>query len=279
MRWSRWSSRAGCVACRTATSRPPWPRSSALRPRCRSRPSAGSARRSVRSSPPGGPGICPGCGWSTCSWTPATCKLHPGAPAEPVLAAWGIDVDGKPVFVGLAPAASESTDAWDDFLADLTERGLRAPLLGISDGAPGLTGAFDRVFPASLGQRCLVHRARTTLAKVSAHAQAEVKADFWAIFDVGDAEPGEEAVAVAHRQAAEFAAKWQRRYPAAVACVTDDPASLTVHLRFPAEHWHRIRHSNFIERTFGETRRRTRSSAGSPASVPACRWCGRCWTG
>jgi hypothetical protein len=63
--------------------------------------------------------------------------MHPCAPAEPVLAAWGIDVDGKPVLVGLAPAASESADAWDDFLADLTERGLRAPLLGISDGAPG----------------------------------------------------------------------------------------------------------------------------------------------
>jgi putative transposase len=185
-------------------------------------------------------------------------KMHPGAPAEPVLAAWGIDVDGKPVFVGLAPAASESTDAWDDFLADLKERGLRAPLLGISDGAPGLTGAFDRAFPASLRQRCLVHRARNTLAKVSAHDQAEVKADFWAIFDVGDAEPGDQAVAVAHRQAAEFAARWNSRYPAAVRCVTDDLASLTVHLRFPAEHWHRIRHSNFIERTFGETRRRTK---------------------
>jgi len=48
--------------------------------------------------------------------------------------------------------------------------------------------------------------------------------------------------------------------PAAVRCVTDDLASLTVHPRFPAEHWHRIRHSNFIERTFGETRRCQRSS-------------------
>jgi transposase-like protein len=99
-------------------------------------------------------------------------KMHPGAPAEPVLAAWGIDTNGKPVFVGLAPASSESTDA------DLTtHRGLRAPLLPISDGAPGLTGAFDRAFPTSLRQRCLVHRARNTLAKVSVHDQAEVKAD------------------------------------------------------------------------------------------------------
>jgi putative transposase len=185
-------------------------------------------------------------------------KMHPGAPAEPVLAAWGIDVDGKPVFVGLAPASSESTDAWDDFLADLVGRGLGAPLLGISDGAAGLTGAFDRAFPASLRQRCLVHRARNVLAKVFTHDQAQVKADFWAIFDVGDAEPGDQAVAVARQQAAAFAATWQRRYPSAVACVTDDLASLTVHLRFPAEHWHRIRHSNLIERTFGETRRRTK---------------------
>jgi transposase-like protein len=93
---------------------------------------------------------------------------------------------------------------------------------------------------------------------VSAHDQDEVKADFWAIFDVGDAEPGDQAVSVAHRQAAVFAAKWKARYPSAVACVTDDLASLTVHLRFPAEHWRRIRHSNFIERTFGETRRRVK---------------------
>jgi putative transposase len=185
-------------------------------------------------------------------------KMHPGAPAEPVLAAWGINVDGKPVFVGLAPASSESTDAWDDFLADLVGRGLHSPLLGISDGAAGLTGAFDRAFPASLRQRCLVHRARNVLAKVSVHDQPQVKADFWAIFDVGDAEPGDQAVAVARRQAAAFAATWKARYPSAVACVSDDLASLTVHLRFPTEHWHRIRHSNLIERTFGETRRRTK---------------------
>jgi transposase-like protein len=84
------------------------------------------------------------------------------------------------------------------------------------------------------------------IAKVSKHDQDEVKADFWAIFDVGDVEPGDTAIAVATRHAAEFAAKWMSRYPSAVACVTDDLASLTVHLRFPAEHWKRIRHSNFI---------------------------------
>ena len=37
-----------------------------------------------------------------------------------------------------------------------------------------------------------------------------------------------------------------------------DRESLTVYLRFPREHWTRVRHSNFIERTFGETRRRVK---------------------
>ena len=32
-------------------------------------------------------------------------RMHPGSPAEPILAAWGITTAGKPVFVGLAPGA------------------------------------------------------------------------------------------------------------------------------------------------------------------------------
>ena len=43
-------------------------------------------------------------------------KMHDGARAEPVLAAWGITTAGAPVLVGLAPGGSESTDAWADFL-------------------------------------------------------------------------------------------------------------------------------------------------------------------
>jgi putative transposase len=82
--------------------------------------------------------------------------MHPGSPAEPVLAAWGITTDGKPVFVGLTPGSGESTDAWADFLTDLKDRGLACPLLGISDGAKGLIAAIEQVFPAALRQRCLI---------------------------------------------------------------------------------------------------------------------------
>jgi hypothetical protein len=87
-------------------------------------------------------------------------RMHPGSPAEPVLAAWGITAEGKPAFAGLAPGSGESADAWHDFLADLTARGLASPLLVISDGAPGLISAIEQAYPRALRQRCLVHRSR-----------------------------------------------------------------------------------------------------------------------
>jgi putative transposase len=102
-------------------------------------------------------------------------RMHPGSPAQPVLAAWGITTDGKPAFIGLAPGVGESADAWAGFLADLKDRGLRSPLLVISYGASGLIAAMEQACPTALRQRCLVHRARNILAKVPAGMQGEIK--------------------------------------------------------------------------------------------------------
>ena len=69
---------------------------------------------------------------------------------------------------------------------------------------------------------------------------------------------GPAAQAVARSRAKAFASKWRKLYPAAVDCLEDDFEHLITYLGFPADHWKRIRHSNFIERTFGETRRRVK---------------------
>ncbi len=195
-------------------------------------------------------------------------KMHQGARAEPVLAAWGITTKGAPVLVGLAPAGSESTDAWVDFLDELKGRGLRPPLLSISDAAPGLLSALEQVFGQSLRQKCLIHRARNVLAKVPAQAQTEVKNAYWELFDVDEVLdgkddgpgllPGPDLVAFVQARIEAFAQAHRGRYPAAVKCLLTDREQLTSYLRFPREHHHRIRHSNFIERTFGETRRRVK---------------------
>jgi hypothetical protein len=60
------------------------------------------------------------------------------------------------------------------------------------------------------------------------------------------------------RRAKRFLATWTPLYPAAVVCVQDNLDALGAHLLFPAEDRKRIRHSNLIERTFGQSRRRVK---------------------
>lgn len=187
-------------------------------------------------------------------------RMHDGARSEPVLVAYGITCEGNPVFVHLDGVSAESTHACVDFLESIVARGLKVPpVLTISDGAPGLCAALDLVFPDARRQRCLIHRSRNVLAKVSEVDQDAVKADFWEIFDIDDdIEPGDDAVAEATRRAETFASTWGGDYPRAVECLLDGFDLLVAHLHYPRAHWSRIRHTNLIERTFGETRRRVK---------------------
>ena len=151
-------------------------------------------------------------------------RMHPGSPAEPVLAAWGITIEGKPAFIGLGPGSGESADAWHDFLADPKDRGLASPLLVISDSNAGLIGAIEQAFPKALRQRCLIHRARNILAKVPAGMQAEVKDAFWALFDTEDlkTKPGPKLVEPVDHRVTEVADRYSATYPAAVKCLLTD---------------------------------------------------------
>ena len=164
--------------------------------------------------------------------------MHPGSPAEPVLAAWGITTEGKPVFVGLSLGTGESSDAWADFLTDLCERGLATPLLVVSDGAKGLIAAIEQIYPKALRQRCLIHRLRNVLAKIPTGMQAEVRDGYWAIFDTTDLniEPGPQLVDIVDKRIEAFAAKYSDLYPAAMRILLTDKARLTAYLRFPVEH-------------------------------------------
>jgi putative transposase len=71
-------------------------------------------------------------------------RMHPGSPAEPVLAAWGITTDGKPAFIGLGPGTGESFDAWNDFLTGLAgspARPAASPWCGLCSTGPRPAGA------------------------------------------------------------------------------------------------------------------------------------------
>ncbi len=61
---------------------------------------------------------------------------------EGILVVWGILEDGRKILLGMKLGNKESYEDWLDFFRGLKKRGLKGPVLGTSDGAPGLIRAF-----------------------------------------------------------------------------------------------------------------------------------------
>jgi len=178
-------------------------------------------------------------------------RLRPGQPREAVLCAWGIVSSGEKVLLGLSPGTKEDTESCRAFIQDLRRRGLRDPLLTVTDGAPGLIRAVEECLPRSLRQRCLAHRMRNLESKVPEQSWPELRARARACYEAPSAE-------MARALAADFERTYQGDLPSAVACFKDDFEACLTHLRFPLNHRQVIRTTNLLERLCGEERRRTK---------------------
>jgi putative transposase len=170
---------------------------------------------------------------------------------EGVLSAYALLEDGRPVLLHLDLGPRESYDAWLSFLQDLVGRGLRAPLLIVMDGAPGLVKAVKRVWPHAFRQRCQVHKIRNILAKLPRLMQPKMKGLVQQVFLAP-------TYAVALKRGRDLIAKFKDRYPAAMECMERDLEECVTYLRFPEAHQRRIRTTNRLERLNGEGRRRTK---------------------
>jgi putative transposase len=191
-------------------------------------------------------------------------KLRPeDEPAEGVLVAWGVTLEGRKVLLGLALGSRESYESWLAFGRDLTDRGMRAPLMVIADGAPGLWKAAHELWPQAIEQRCTVHTLRNVTSKLPERHHRELKARWWGVFD--DARSPAEA----RRGLEAIIADYRAAYPSAMAVIERDLDALVAHLRLPSEHRKRVRTTNLLERTFVEVRRRTKVIGRFPGETSA----------
>ena len=191
-------------------------------------------------------------------------KLRPDdEPAEGVLVAWGLTLEGQKVLLGLQLGSRESYESWLDFGRDLKGRGMRAPALVVADGAPGIWKAVGELWPAALAQRCTVHALRNLTAKLPKRHHREVKARWWQAFD----EAAAPAEATAGLRA--IVSDYRASYPSAMAVIERDLDELVAHLRLPTDHRKRIRSTNLLERTFVEVRRRTKVIGRFPGETSA----------
>jgi transposase-like protein len=177
-------------------------------------------------------------------------RLHK-SPKEGILVVWSILSSGAKVLLTMRLGNKESFDDWLETFRDLRKRGLSDPVLGTTDGAPGLIQAFEQVFSRTLRQRCLVHKKKNILNKVPSEAVSEVKAYLNSIYYAGDEES-------ARRQAHSFKDKFGILFPSAIKSFDDDFDACIQHLKCPARHRRHITSTNLAERSFGEQKRRSK---------------------
>ena len=180
--------------------------------------------------------------------------VRPDGPKEGVLVAWGFTVDGERVLLDVCLGQRERVEDGLDLGQSLIRRGLRSPLLVVSDGAPGLIRAIGELWPDADRQRCAVHRLRNILAKLPKRPglHARIRAAYWAALDTATSPA--EAEAALRVLVGDLAGA----YPSAAACLADDVAALTVHLAYPLRLKRRLRSTNLLERSLEEVRRRTK---------------------
>ena len=118
-------------------------------------------------------------------------RYHQGAvKKEPILVATGYRVDGTRVLLHIGVGNRESYENWKGFLQEMVARGLREPLLIVTDGNPGVLKANEEVFPRSMKQRCQKHRLENILGKAPKEVRAELKAAILESFHAQSYEQG-----------------------------------------------------------------------------------------
>jgi putative transposase len=194
---------------------------------------------------------------------------RPSGDKEGVLVAWGYTTEGKRVLIAVRLGQRESHEDWLDLGRDLTRRGLRAPWLVVSDGAPGLIKAIEELWPEADRGRCTVHRLRNVVAKLPKRPELHerTKRAYWQALDEA-IDPQD-----AERRLRKLVTSLEREYPSAAACLADDLPALCIHLTYFPRLRKRFRSSNLLERSLEEVRRRTKVIGRFPGETSCLSLC------
>ncbi len=168
----------------------------------------------------------------------------------------GARADGTKEVIAVEDGYRESAESWASVLRGLKKRGMRAPVVGIGDGALGFWAAVRDVFPETREQRCWVHRLVNVLDKLPKGLQPKAKR---ALHEIMKAETKEQAEVLMDR----FADEYQPKYPKAVESLRRDQDKLLTFYDLPAEHWVHLRTTNPIESPFATVRLRQRVTKGA----------------
>ena len=189
--------------------------------------------------------------------------------AHHVLAAVGVDTDGKKHVLGMRQGASENTEVTTALLQDLVERSLDPVRrrLFVIDGSKALRKAITQVFgPHHPVQRCRNHKLRNVLGHLPKEAHPQVKAAIRAAWRL-DAKDGVQKL--------EQLARWlERDQPSAAASLKEGLHEMfTINrLGLPLRLRRCLGTTNVIDSTHPGVRQKTRRMTNWKNGAMALRW-------
>jgi putative transposase len=170
-----------------------------------------------------------------------------------ILAAYGIDGQGRRELLDYRQAVAESSAAWSRLLTSLVERGLDPDgvVLAVADGAHGIAAAVAEALPAAALGRCWTHRVRNILEALPLAERRPCLRGLRAIYRA----PTRRAAVAAYWR---WASAWRDRHPVLVRRLERDLDDLLAVFALPEPIRISLRTTNLIERAFRELRRRLR---------------------
>jgi putative transposase len=193
-------------------------------------------------------------------------KIRDGQVANrPIYVALAVTVDGNRDILGLWAGEhgdGEGAKYWLRVLTEIKNRGVADCCIVVCDGLKGLPDAVAAVWPQTVVQTCVVHLLRNSFRYASRKDWSQIAKDLKPIYTA----PSE---AAALDRFAEFAGKWEKRYPAIIGLWTNAWAEFVPFLQFDNEIRTVICTTNAIESINARIRRAVNARGHFPTEQAA----------
>lgn len=187
-----------------------------------------------------------------------TVKRETNYTKEGVFIAYGVRADNRRELLILELNPTETAAYWKELFQNLKiQRGVKRIDLLVVDGLPYLEDEIAKVYPETELQKCVVHKYRNVLNKVSPKDKKEVIGDMKKIFDNFD---NTTTIKKALIKTDRFIKKWETKYPKIKSQLKEDQLyHYFTYIKFDPNVRRMIYTTNSIENLNRQIRKTTRN--------------------
>ena len=174
----------------------------------------------------------------------------------------GVTLAGNKDVLGMWLGHTEGAKLWLQIVTELKNRGVKDVFIACVDGLKGFPEAIETVFPKTQVQICIVHMVRHSLNFVGYKQRKEVATDLQKIYRAASRDE-------AQLRLAEFAQKWDAKYPTISQSWQRNWERLVPFLAYPEEIRRVIYTTNAVESVNMSLRKITKNRGSFPTDEAA----------